>query len=92
MSKEIKIQFSIITPFEIKYIVEDEFVLNTEDLYKAEVAISSYLGKDILDDFDEISDKEPEEGSFTTDYVSIDSIEVKNSNNEIEFQLSNNPL
>lgn len=92
MSKEIKIQFSIITPFEIKYIVEDEFVLNTEDLYRAEVAISSYLGKDILDDFDEISDKEPEEGSFTTDYVSIDSIEVKNSNNEIEFQLSNNPL
>ena len=92
MSKEIKIQFSIITPFEIKYIVEDEFVLNTEDLYKAEVAISSYLGKDILDDFDEISDKEPEEGSFTTDYVSIDSIEVKNSNNEIEFQLSNNTL
>jgi hypothetical protein len=90
MSKEIKIQFSIITPFEIKYIVEDEFVLNTEDLYKAEVEISSYLGKDIYDDFDEISDKEPEDGSFANDFVSIDLIEVKNSNNEIEFQLQKN--
>jgi hypothetical protein len=90
MSKEIKIQFSIVTPFEIKYIVEDEFVLNTKDLYKAEVEISSYLGKDILDDFDEISDKDPEDGSFANDFVRIDSIEVKNSNNEIEFQLQNN--
>jgi hypothetical protein len=48
------------------------------------------LGKDILDDFDEISDKEPEDGSFANDFVSIDLIEVKNSNNEIEFQLQKN--
>ena len=87
MCKTITIQFSVSQNFEKKYEVDDSFILSSIKTQKAMIELSFYLGREILYDLDEISDKEPEIGDVTFEYVNINCIEVMNANNEIEKQI-----
>lgn len=84
MSKKVKIQFVVTTPHQVVYKVSDDFQLNTLNVYEAIRDLSNYLKKDILIDFGNLADQKLKAGTAKKESVSIDFIEVKDSNNNIE--------
>ena len=84
MSKTVTIQFTVTTPYQVSYEVENEFQLSSTEVQSAIRELSYYLDRDILNDFDEAEDKGMEEGEVVYEKIGIDYIEIKNSNLEIE--------
>ncbi len=90
MSKKVKIQFVVTTPHQVVYEVSDDFQLGAFNVYEAVKEVSNYLNKDILIDFEDLSDQQWEDGTVVQESVGVDFIEVKNSNNIIESFLESN--
>jgi len=83
MSKNITIQFTVTTPYQVFYEVNDDFSLNTTNVHSAIKEISNFLDRDIFKDFDKEEDREKEDGYDVIERVGIDFIEIKNSDDEI---------